>query len=35
MDLRQYYTLGLSMLQLMLLLGTLGLVAAGIYEYLI
>lgn len=34
LNLKRYHTFGLSMLQLMLLLGSMGLIAAAIYEWL-
>ncbi len=34
LNLKRYHTFGLSMLQLMLLLGSIGLIAAAIYEWL-
>lgn len=33
LNLRQYYTYGLSLLQLMVLLGLLGLALIGVYEF--
>ena len=34
LNLKRHHTFGLSMLQLMLLLGSVGLIAAAIYEWL-
>ena len=34
LHLERYHTFGLSMLQLMLLLGSIGLIAAALYEWL-
>ena len=34
LNLERYYTFGLSMLQLMLLLGSIALIAAALYEWL-